>query len=128
MIGAAFAAAAPGVPSWSTGFKDGNDMGGLIAAALAPAGGFGKFLLVLLALSTSSAAAPTLYSFGELKLGVSRLLSPNIIILKYCFSISTFFKVVLSLKVSFLGNCFMAITPFFARVPRYVFTVLSTAM
>ena len=68
MIGAAFAAAAPGVPSWSTGFKDGNDMGGLIAAVLAPAGGFGKFLLVLIAVSTSSTCAPVIYSFGEYSL------------------------------------------------------------
>lgn len=67
MLGAVFAAAAPGIPSWSTGFQDGNDMGGLIGAVLAPAGGFGKFLLVLIALSTSSACAPTLYSFGEFK-------------------------------------------------------------
>ena len=65
MMGAPFAAAAPGVPSWSTGFQDSNDMGGLIAAVLAPAGGFGKFLLVLLAVSTSSSCAPNLYSFGE---------------------------------------------------------------
>ena len=68
MIGAAFAAAAPGVPSWSTGYQNGNDMGGLIAAVLAPAGGFGKFLLVFIALSTSSACAPSMYSFGEYSL------------------------------------------------------------
>ena len=68
MIGAGIAAAAPGVSSWSTGFQDGNDMGGLIAAVLAPAGGFGKFLLVLMAVSTSAACAPTLYSFGEYSL------------------------------------------------------------
>ena len=67
MIGAAFAAAAPGIPSWSTGFQEGNNPGGLLAAALAPAGGFGKFLLVLLAVSTSAACTPTLYSFGESK-------------------------------------------------------------
>jgi purine-cytosine permease-like protein len=68
MVGAAFAAAAPGVPSWSTGFQDGNNLGGLIAAVLAPAGGFGKFLLVLIAVSASSACAPTIYSFGEYSL------------------------------------------------------------
>ena len=43
----------------------GNNMGRLIAAVLAPAGGFGKFLLVLIALSTSAACAPSIYSFGE---------------------------------------------------------------
>ena len=68
MIGGVFAAAAPGVPSWSAGFKDGNDMGGLIAAVLAPAGGFGKFLLVLIAVSVSSTCAPALYSLGEYSL------------------------------------------------------------
>jgi purine-cytosine permease-like protein len=68
MIGAVFAAAAPGVPSWSAGFQDGSDMGGLIAAVLAPAGGFGKFLLVLIAVSISSANALSIYSFGEYSL------------------------------------------------------------
>ena len=68
MIGAAFAAAAPGVPSWSAGYQDGNDMGGLIAAILAPAGGFGKFLLVLIAISVSSACALSIYSIGEFSL------------------------------------------------------------
>ena len=68
MIGAAFAAAAPGVPSWTTGFQNGSNMGGLIAAVLAPAGGFGKFLLVLIAVSTSAACAPSIYSFGEYSL------------------------------------------------------------
>ena len=72
MMGAAFAAAAPGVPSWSTGFQDGNDMGGLIAAVLAPAGGFGKFLLVVLAVSISSSCAPNLYSFGKFSFGFAR--------------------------------------------------------
>ena len=65
MVGAVFAAAAPGIPSWSTGFQEGSNVGGLLAAVLAPAGGFGKFLLVLLALSTSSACAVTVYSFGK---------------------------------------------------------------
>jgi len=65
MMGAGFAAAAPGIPSWSSGFQEGNNMGGLLAAVLAPAGGLGKFLLVLLALSTSSACAPTMYTLGE---------------------------------------------------------------
>ena len=114
MIGAVFAAAAPSVPSWSTGFKHGNDMGGLIAAVLAPAGGFGKFLLVLIAVSTSSACAPSIYSFGELELNYTHFRHPVLS------PISLFFFL--------LGNCFMAITPFFARVPRYVFTVMSTAM
>lgn len=64
MIGAAFAITASGVPSYATGFKNGNDIGGLAAAILAPIGGFGKFLLVLMALSVPAACAPTMYTFG----------------------------------------------------------------
>lgn len=64
MIGAAFAAAAPGVPAWAAGFDNGNNAGGLVMAVLAPAGGFGKFMLVLIALSTTGACAPTMYTFG----------------------------------------------------------------
>ncbi|KAF8645588.1 hypothetical protein AX16_007722 [Volvariella volvacea WC 439] len=71
MMGAAFAAAAPGVPSWNEGFDGGNSIGGLVAAILEPSGGFGKFLLVIIALSIPSACAPTMYSFGTSFMAVS---------------------------------------------------------
>lgn len=89
MIGAVFAASAPSVPSWQTGISNGNNVGGLIAAVLAPVGGFGKFLTVLIALTIPSACAPTMYTFG---------------------------------------TSFMAIAPIFAKVPRYVFVIISEAM
>ncbi|KAH9929065.1 permease for cytosine/purines, uracil, thiamine, allantoin-domain-containing protein [Epithele typhae] len=62
MLGAAFAAGATVVPAWSAGLGDGNDVGGLVAAVLAPTGRFGKFLLVLLSLTAPSACAPTMYT------------------------------------------------------------------
>ncbi|KAI0360457.1 cytosine-purine permease [Trametes cingulata] len=89
MLGAAFAAAAPGVPSWETGFDQGNNVGGLIQAVLSATGGFGKFLTVLLALSIPSACAPTMYTFA---------------------------------------SSFMTIHAWFAKVPRYVYTVVSEAI
>ncbi|KAF4616906.1 hypothetical protein D9613_008743 [Agrocybe pediades] len=89
MLGAALAAAALGIPSWQSGFDGGNNMGGLLDAVLSPAGGFGKFVLVLIALSTSCACAPTMYTFG---------------------------------------TSFMSIHPFFARVPRYIFAIVSEAL
>ncbi|EDR12120.1 cytosine-purine permease [Laccaria bicolor S238N-H82] len=64
LTGAAFAAAAPGVPAWKENLEPGFNIGQLLAVILSPAGVFGKFLLVLLALSTSSACAPTMYTFG----------------------------------------------------------------
>ena len=54
--------ATPFVPSWSAGY-DGGNVGGLIEAMLSPAGNFGKFLTVLMALSVTGNVAPTLYSF-----------------------------------------------------------------
>ncbi|TFK91640.1 purine-cytosine permease [Polyporus arcularius HHB13444] len=89
MLGAAFAAAAPAVPSWEAGFDNGNSVGGLVEAVLSPAGGFGKFLTVLIALFIPSACAPTMYTFA---------------------------------------SSFMTIHAWFARVPRYVYTVVSEAI
>jgi len=65
MLGAAFAAKAPAITSWETGFENGSNVGGLLSAVLAPTKGFGKFLVVLVALSIPSACAPTMYTFGE---------------------------------------------------------------
>ena len=89
MLGAAFAAAAPAVPAWEAGFDNGNSVGGLVEAVLAPAGGFGKFLTVLIALFIPSACAPTMYTFAS--------------------------------------SC-MAVAAVFARVPRWVYAVVSEGM
>ncbi|GJE86337.1 purine-cytosine permease [Phanerochaete sordida] len=62
LVGGAFTAAAPYVPEWQAGLGNGNDIGGLIAAVLARAGGFGKFLVVCMALTTPSASTPTMYT------------------------------------------------------------------
>ncbi|KAH7918074.1 cytosine-purine permease [Leucogyrophana mollusca] len=64
ILGAAFAAAAPSVPTWSAGFDNSSSVGGLVFAVLQPAGNFGKFLTAMVALSIPSACAPTMYSFG----------------------------------------------------------------
>ena len=87
-LGAAVAVATSSVPAWEVGYANGN-VGGLIEAMLSPAGNFGKFLTVLMALSVTANVAPTLYSF--------------------CLSFQVFM-------------------PFLAVVPRYVFSVLATAM
>ncbi|KAJ7669418.1 purine-cytosine permease [Mycena polygramma] len=73
LVGAAFAAAAPGVPSWAAGYKHGNDIGGLLSAVLEPCGDFGKFLMVLMALAISAVTAPTMYSFGFSLMNVSNV-------------------------------------------------------
>lgn len=48
-------------PDWATAYNDGS-VGGLLGAVLAPVGGFGKFCLVLLALSIVANNIPNNYS------------------------------------------------------------------
>ncbi|KAI0797398.1 cytosine-purine permease [Irpex lacteus] len=87
-LGAAVVTAAPTVPAWNAGYENGN-VGGLLEAMLRPAGGFGKFLTVLLALSVTANVAPTFY----------------------CICLN-----------------FQIFMPFLAIVPRYVFSILATAI
>ncbi|CAK5272154.1 unnamed protein product [Mycena citricolor] len=89
VLGAAFAAAAPNIPAWNTGYQAGNDLGGLVAATLQPVGGFGKVLIVSMALAITALTLPSMYSFG--------------------FSL-------------------MNVTPYFARVPQYVYVVIATIL
>ena len=60
-LGAACAIAAQTVPSWTAAFK-GDNVGGLLAEMLSPVGGFGKFLVVMLAINLTSNIAATFYS------------------------------------------------------------------
>lgn len=61
-LGAAFGAGVANVPSWQEGFRGAN-VGGFIAAILEPAGNFGKFLMVLLALGVIANIAMNFYCF-----------------------------------------------------------------
>ncbi|TFY56051.1 hypothetical protein EVJ58_g7872 [Rhodofomes roseus] len=74
LLGASFAATAVYVPSWKAGMGNGNSIGGLIAAILEPAGGFGKFLLVLLSLTAPSQCAPAMYTVCTSFMTISRVL------------------------------------------------------
>ncbi|KAG2092522.1 cytosine-purine permease [Suillus discolor] len=59
-----FAAAAPNVPVWNGGFNNSSSVGGLFYSVLLPTGAFGKILVTLVALTTPSACAPTMYTFS----------------------------------------------------------------
>jgi purine-cytosine permease-like protein len=56
-------AAAVANPAWQDAYNSGS-VGGLLGAILAPVGGFGKFCLVLLALSIVANNIPNNYSLG----------------------------------------------------------------
>lgn len=63
ILGAAIGGAVPNVPSWEAGYLS-NDVGGVMDAMLERTGGFGKFLLVLLALSVLGNASATVYALS----------------------------------------------------------------
>ncbi|KAB5593993.1 Purine-cytosine permease fcyB [Ceratobasidium theobromae] len=90
MIGAAFAVSMfePKNSAWIDGYRV-NNVGGLLDEVMRPAGGFGKFCIVLLALSCIAASSQCMYSF--------------------CVS-------------------FQCLAPFFARVPRYIYSVVAIAI
>lgn len=61
IVGAAIGGAVPNIPSWSDA-NDRDSVGGILVAMLAPLGGFGKFIAVILALSVIAQIAPGFYS------------------------------------------------------------------
>jgi NCS1 nucleoside transporter family len=63
-LGMAFTTGIANVPAWKAGFGTTGDVGGLLSAVVDPLGGFGKFLLVLLALSIVANNIPNDYSLG----------------------------------------------------------------
>ncbi|HKF36857.1 MAG TPA: cytosine permease, partial [Ktedonobacteraceae bacterium] len=63
-LGMAFTTGIVNVPAWKAAFGSTGDVGGLLSAVVSPLGGFGKFLLVLLALSIVANNIPNDYSLG----------------------------------------------------------------
>ncbi|KAF2865604.1 permease for cytosine/purines, uracil, thiamine, allantoin-domain-containing protein [Massariosphaeria phaeospora] len=61
ILGAAMGGATPNVPSWLTGYES-NSAGGVLAAMMHPAGGFGRFMTVLISFSLLGNLAATMYS------------------------------------------------------------------
>src|SRR5689334_3345248 len=82
-LGSAIGNAIPNVPHWQAAYDE-TLVGGVLAAMLAPAGGFGKFLVVLLSFSLLGNLAATSYSV-TLNL---QLLAPFLVkVPRYLFSV-----------------------------------------
>lgn len=63
ILGAAIGGAVPNVPEWDAA-NLANSVGGVVTAMLSPAGGFGKFVAVILALSVIGNIAISMYSIA----------------------------------------------------------------
>ncbi|KAK3936383.1 permease for cytosine/purines, uracil, thiamine, allantoin-domain-containing protein [Diplogelasinospora grovesii] len=88
ILGAAIGGAVPNVESWNAAYAV-TGVGGVMYEMLTPAGGFGKFILVLLALSVISNIAISMYS---------------------------------------VSLCLQMLVPFFARIPRFFFILVTMAI
>lgn len=86
VLGAAIGGAVPNVPSWAVAY-DNLGIGGVMYEMLAPAGGFGKFILVLLALSVIGNIAISMYSVA---LNLQMLLPFFARIHRFVFILATF--------------------------------------
>ncbi|KAJ2995229.1 hypothetical protein NUW58_g1335 [Xylaria curta] len=83
VLGAAIGGATPNVPAWQQGYEA-NAVGGVLAAMLLPAGGFGKFVVVVLSLTLLGNNAATMYS---ITLNFQILIPQLVRIPRYIFSI-----------------------------------------
>lgn len=83
VLGAAIGNAIPNVPAWQAAY-DQTSVGGVLAAMLAPAGGFGKFLVVVLSFSLLGNLAATSYS---VTLNLQLLLPFLVKVPRYLFSV-----------------------------------------
>ncbi len=83
ILGSAIGNAIPNVPSWQAAYDE-TLVGGVMAAMLAPAGGFGKFLVVLLSFSLLGNLAATSYS---VTLNLQLLLPVLVKVPRYLFSV-----------------------------------------
>ncbi|KAF7344544.1 NCS cytosine-purine permease [Mycena sanguinolenta] len=82
-FGALIGACLAGVPAWAAA-NDSGGVGGILEAMLSPAKGFGKFLVVLLALSVMGNVAATFYSIS---LNMQILMPVLVVVPRYVFSI-----------------------------------------
>lgn len=82
-LGAAIGGAVTRVPAWEAGYES-HAVGGVLGAMLAPAGGFGKFVLVVLSLTLLGNIAATMYSITL----NFQILAPQLVAVpRYAFSI-----------------------------------------
>jgi purine-cytosine permease-like protein len=110
-LGSAIGNAIPNVPHWQAAY-DQTLVGGVLSAMLAPAGGFGKFLVVLLSFSLLGNLAATSYS---VTLNLQLLLPFLVKVPRYLFSI-VFAAIVIPLAIRAAVDFFVNLENFVALI------------
>lgn len=108
VLGAAIGGAITSIPEWEEGYGE-TQVGGVLAAMLSRAGGFGKFVVVVLSLTLLGNIAATMYS---ITLNFQILIPQLVVIPRYMFSIVvTAIVIPVSIK---------AATEFFASLENFI--------
>ncbi|OIW31778.1 hypothetical protein CONLIGDRAFT_652726 [Coniochaeta ligniaria NRRL 30616] len=114
ILGAAIGGAVPQVPTWSAAYAA-TGVGGVFASMLAPVGGFGKFVVVLLALSVVGNIAISMYSVA---LNLQMLLPPLARVPRFVFTVVVF-AVMIPLSVKAAERWEASLENFLALIGYY---------
>ncbi|KAI0018937.1 permease for cytosine/purines, uracil, thiamine, allantoin-domain-containing protein [Xylariomycetidae sp. FL0641] len=107
-LGAAIGGALSSIPEWTAGYET-NAVGGVLASMVSPAGGFGKFVVVILSFTMLGNIAATMYS---ITLNFQILVPQLVVVPRYVFSVLvTAIVIPVSIK---------AATEFFASLENFI--------
>jgi purine-cytosine permease-like protein len=123
ILGSAIGNAIPNVPEWQAGY-DQNLVGGVLAAMLRPAGGFGKFLVVILSFSLLGNLAATSYS---VTLNLQLLLPFLVKVPRYLFSIA-FAAIVIPVAIRAASDFFINLENFVALIAYWTSAFLAVVL
>ncbi|KAK4239680.1 permease for cytosine/purines, uracil, thiamine, allantoin-domain-containing protein [Achaetomium macrosporum] len=122
-LGSAIGNAIPNVPEWQAGY-DQSLVGGVLAAMLTPAGGFGKFLVVILSFSLLGNLAATSYS---VTLNLQLLLPFLVKVPRYLFSL-VFAAIVIPVAIRAASDFFVNLENFVALIAYWTSAFLAVVL
>ncbi|KAI1863543.1 hypothetical protein JX265_008760 [Neoarthrinium moseri] len=110
-LGAAIGGAITNVPEWEEGYNT-TAVGGVLAAMLTPAGGFGKFVVVVLSFTMLGNIAATMYS---ITLNFQMLVPQLVVVPRYVFSV-VITAVVIPVSIKAAADFFLSLENFIALI------------
>ncbi|KAI0474910.1 NCS1 nucleoside transporter [Xylariaceae sp. FL0804] len=111
ILGAAIGAVISSIPAWQAGY-DSMAVGGVLASMASPAGGFGKFVVVVLSFSMLGNIAATMYS---ITLNFQLLVPQLVVVPRYVFSI-VITAIVIPVSVKAAADFFANLENFIALI------------
>ncbi|RYP44759.1 hypothetical protein DL768_008804 [Monosporascus sp. mg162] len=110
-LGAAIGGTVSSVPEWAAGYE-GHTVGGVLGAVLAPAGGFGKFVLVILSLTLLGNVSATMYSIS---LNFQILIPQLVVVPRYLYAV-VITAIVIPVSIRAATDFFLNLENFIAMI------------